>query len=233
MNNKRSVLLYAVIAIAVLSLPLSSAFAGEHPGDGAESKKGEEHTGKGEEHPGKGEEHPGEDSEEHKKEHPGEGKHEEHPGKGEEKKEHPGKDKHSMKSSSGDSRAMLVGTKQFNAAQIKTAITAHIKAKVAKDQGVFKINDPKENNKELQLNFVKIHDPVRKIAGKGYFACSDFSVAGDTKGKLYDLDFWLNPKDGKLVVTETKIHKEPSLVNGKYVKKARYTFVNDKPVEVN
>ena len=116
----------------------------------------------------------------------------------------------------------------FTAAQIKQAMGAHINA-VTKN-GVFTIHDPK-THQDLRLKFVKIHDPVRKIEGKGYFACTDFEVAGQP-GKLYDLDFWLNPNNGQLAVTETKIHKEPLEVGGKWTKTARYTFVNDNPVEV-
>lgn len=144
-------------------------------------------------------------------EHPGD----EHAGKPA-KKEHPG-DEHAGNKATN-----------FSAAQIKEAMNAHIKENTK--NGVFPIQDPK-TQENLKLKFVKIHDPVRKIEGKGYFACTDFEVIGET-GKLYDLDFWLNPKDGKLVVTETKIHKEPQKIEGVWQKKARYTFVNDNPVVI-
>lgn len=119
----------------------------------------------------------------------------------------------------------------FTAGQIKKAIQEHINQETKKGGGVFIIKDSKQNNMELKLRFVKIHDPVRQIKDKGYFACSDFEVIGE-KGKLYDLDFWLNPMEGNLVVTETKIHKNPKFINGQWSKMARYTFVNDNPVEV-
>ncbi len=119
----------------------------------------------------------------------------------------------------------------FTANHIKKAMQEHINQEIKDHGGVFVIKDPKQNNAELKLKFVKIHDPVRQIEGKGYFACTDFEAVGE-KGKLYDLDFWLNPKGGQLVVTETKIHKEPTRVNGQWTKTARYTFVDDKPVEV-
>jgi hypothetical protein len=51
--------------------------------------------------------------------------------------------------------------------------------------------------------------------------------------QLYDIDFWLAPKDGKLVVTETKVHKVPVKNRGKWAKKERYNFDGDKPVVVN
>ncbi|MDP2600367.1 MAG: hypothetical protein Q8P84_06505, partial [Deltaproteobacteria bacterium] len=144
-------------------------------------------------------------------EHPGD----EHAGKPA-KKEHPGEEHAGSKAP------------DFNAVQIKGAMKAHIEKNTKK--GVFAIQDPK-TQENLKLKFVKIHDPVRKIEGKGYFACTDFEVIGE-KGKLYDLDFWLNPKDGTLLVTETKIHKEPKKQGEGWVKVERYTFVNDKPVVI-
>ncbi len=117
----------------------------------------------------------------------------------------------------------------FSAAEIKGAMNAYISMR--EDQGIFKITDEKTGD-ELQLKFVKIHDPVRKIEGKGFFACTDFEVVGHS-GKLYDLDFWLNPEGGKLKVTEEKIHKHPIKTDAGWEKKARYTFINDNPVEID
>ncbi len=116
----------------------------------------------------------------------------------------------------------------YSAAEIKGAMNAHISTREV--DGVFLIMDDK-TGEELSLKFVKIHDPVRKIEGKGFFACTDFEVVG-VAGKLYDLDFWLNPEAGKLVVTEEKIHKHPVASGSGWEKKARYTFVNDNPVEI-
>lgn len=167
-------------------------------------------------------------------EHPGE----EHAGKaaeGQPAKEHAGKaaEGQPAKEHAGKAAAEHPGSKSkvFNGTEIKSAMKAHIDGVTKPNGGLLLIKDPKENNKELKLKFVKIHDPVREIKGKGYFACTDFQVEGDP-AKLYDLDFWLNPKDGKLAVTETKIHKEPLLKDGKWIKKARYTFINDNPVVV-
>ncbi len=168
------------------------------------------------EHPGT--EHPGsddvkEDEEDEEKKKKKKKKKREHPG--EKKKEHPGST-----------------ATNFTAKDIKTAMMNHIKAKTKNTNGVFRIKDEKAN-KTLFLEFVKIHDPVRKIAGKGYFACTDFHPVGEDATKLYDLDFWLNPKDGRLQVTKTAIHKHPHRQASKWVKKARYTFIDDKPVEIN
>jgi len=117
----------------------------------------------------------------------------------------------------------------FTASEIKAAMNAHIAMR--EDKGIFMIKDEK-TGEELSLKFVKIHDPVRKIEGKGYFACTDFEVVGQA-GKLYDLDFWLNPENGTLKVTEEKIHKHPVKTDIGWEKKARYTFINDQPVEID
>ncbi len=120
----------------------------------------------------------------------------------------------------------------FTAQQIKTAMNDHIQNEAKKGKGTFQIVDPK-TGETLSLEFVKIHDPVRVMEGKGYFACTDFHPRGTEISKLYDLDFWLNPVDGKLVVTETKIHKHPKRTeNGSWEKEARYTFMNDEVVEI-
>ena len=96
--------------------------------------------------------------------------------------------------------------------------------------GVFKYKDEK-TGKDLSLEFVKIHDPVTHTK-QGYFACTDFRVKGEPE-KLYDLDFWLNEKNGALLVTKTGLHKEPAMEGGKWVKKPRYSFDKDgNPVEI-
>ena len=137
--------------------------------------------------------------------------------------EHAGKE-HGGKEHAGDAKG------GYTAKQIKAAMMKHIHSQ--EKQGVFEIQDPKNNNKVIRLRFVKIHDPVRKIEGKGFFACTDFQVDGVKTKKLYDLDFWLDPKGEVLTVTKSTIHKNPVLEDGKWIKKARYTFINDKPVEV-
>lgn len=148
----------------------------------------------------------------------------EHPGD-----EHPG-DEHPGDDAKGDEHPGDKAKSDFTAKQIKKAMKSHIDSET-NDKGVFTIQDEKAGEK-LMLKFVKIHDPVRKMEGKGYFACTDFHVKG-SKDELYDLDFWLNPKDGELAVNKTKIHKHPVKKDGKWMKKARYTFKNDKVVELN
>ena len=124
----------------------------------------------------------------------------EHPGQG---VEHPG------------SKVEQKG-KPITADTVKKAIEDHVKDMSQAHGGVFMIRDDKLN-KTWQLNFVKVHDPVRTFQKDGqtiYFACSDFK---STDGKdLLDIDFWMVPKGDKLEVTDTKIHK----VNGE----PRYTY---------
>lgn len=150
-------------------------------------------------------EHPGQQV---GKEHPGQ-EQKEHPGQKQAGKEHPGKEHPGMESG------------KFTAAQIKNAMTSHIEAQTKQGDGAFQLHDA-TTNQHLSLTFVKIHDPVRKVEGRGYFACTDFK---SPKGEVYDLDFWLQPKDGKLVVTETQIHK----LNGA----ARFTYKDDEAVPLS
>jgi len=111
---------------------------------------------------------------------------------------------------------------------IKAAMHDYIAARVASD-GIFHLKDDK-TGEMLALKFVKIHDPVRRIDGETYFACTDFHVVGEPD-KLYDLDFWMRPETGRLRIYDEKVHKEPrhSLLYGWY-KHPRYTFVKDKVV---
>jgi len=119
---------------------------------------------------------------------------------------------------------------KYYAEDIKEAMLAHI-AREQDGSGIFRLEDDR-THELLELRFVKIHDPVRRIDATTYFACTDFHV-GDEPDKLYDLDFWLRPENGRLVVYDAKVHKEPrwSLLYGWY-KQPRYTFVNDRVVEL-
>ncbi len=111
----------------------------------------------------------------------------------------------------------------ITATDIKTGMTQYIIAETKKGNGEFKIHDDKLK-KDWALTFVKIHDPVRIIDDKTYFACTDFKST--TSGDVLDLDFWLVPgtKQGVLNLVDTKIHK----VNGE----PRFTYEGNKLVEV-
>jgi hypothetical protein len=63
--------------------------------------------------------------------------------------------------------------------------------------------------KDLALDLVKVHDDrLSNLGGNKYFACVDMKGAD---GKIYDIDFFMVVKPGKLSVTETSVHK----INGK------------------
>lgn len=63
--------------------------------------------------------------------------------------------------------------------------------------------------KDLALDLVKLHDDrFSNLGGDKYFACVDMKGAD---GKIYDIDFFMVVKPGKLTVTETSVHK----INGK------------------
>ncbi|HSG91065.1 MAG TPA: hypothetical protein VLA56_17740 [Pseudomonadales bacterium] len=119
---------------------------------------------------------------------------------------------------------------KYYAEDIKEAMRVHVAARVDDDE-IFHLRDD-VTGEMLELKFVKVHDPVRQIDGDTYFACTDFHVVGEPD-KLYDLDFWLHPEDGRLVVHDEKVHKEPrhSFLYGWY-KQPRYTFVNDEIVSL-
>lgn len=140
-------------------------------------------------------------------EHPGKVEGQEHPGT---PQEHPGAPAKPKKQS-----------RVFTAPEIKAAMLQHIQTTTQRGGGVFTIHDPVQK-RDLQLRFVKIHDPVRQVAGRGYFACADFQTTDGAT--VYDLDVWLAPNGEILQPTEIVIHK----VAGK----ARFTYANDRPVPV-
>ena len=64
-------------------------------------------------------------------------------------------------------------------------------------------------HKDLALDLVKAHDDrFSSLGGDKYFACVDMK---GSDGKIYDIDFFMAVKPGKLSVTETSVHK----INGK------------------
>ena len=100
----------------------------------------------------------------------------------------------------------------------QTALTAQ-----AKDNGVFKLKDDK-TGQVLNLQFINTHQPVRQLDDNGhYFACTDFRAAG-TPDQIYDIDFWVTDKDGKMTVEQTRVHKVPELKQGQWVQVPRYEW---------
>lgn len=115
-------------------------------------------------------------------------------------------------------------TEQARGWEVMSAVEEDIVAQRAKDNGVFKMKDPK-TGEELKLDFVGTHQPVRRLQQDGrFFACTDFRKEG-TKDQFYDVDFWVNEKNGKMTVDEVRLHKVPQKqADGSYVQVPRYNF---------
>jgi hypothetical protein len=81
-----------------------------------------------------------------------------------------------------------------------------------------------ESGETLPLEFVEIHQPVRRLKKDGqYFVCTDFRKAG-SENEYYDIDFWVDEKSGKLEVKDVKLHKIPVQEDGIWTQIPRYTF---------
>ncbi len=107
--------------------------------------------------------------------------------------------------------------------EIMSALHGHIAAERAKGGGVYKLKDDK-TGEELAMDFVGIHQPVRKLKEDGrFFACTDFRKQG-SKDEYYDIDFWLDDKSGKITVGGVRVHKVPTLEDGHFIQMPRYTF---------
>lgn len=107
--------------------------------------------------------------------------------------------------------------------EIISAIEQHIVNQRSQSDGIFKLIDDKTGD-EVALDFVGIHMPVRKLKENGqYFACSDFRKQG-TLDEYYDIDFWLDERDGKVTVGGARVHKVPELRDGDMIQVPRYSF---------
>jgi hypothetical protein len=112
-------------------------------------------------------------------------------------------------------------TEQKRSWEVMSAIDGYIQTTA--QNGVLTLKDDK-TGQEIPLNFIDVHQPVRRLKQNGqFFACTDFRKAGTTD-QFYDIDFWLDTKDGKLSVTNVKVHKVPIFMNGAYVQIPRYGF---------
>jgi YHS domain-containing protein len=107
--------------------------------------------------------------------------------------------------------------------EVMSAVEQKAVKESAKNGGVFKLKDDK-TGQELSLEFVDTHQPVRQLDNDGhYFACTDFRVVG-TKDQIYDIDFWISDKDGKMTVDQAKVHKVPELKSGQWIQVPRYEW---------
>ena len=107
--------------------------------------------------------------------------------------------------------------------EVMSAVEQHALLESAKHDGVFELTDDK-TGQPLKLEFIDTHQPIRKLDGDGqFFACTDFRVAG-TKDQIYDIDFWITEKDGKMTVEKTKVHKVPEKKAGQWMQISRYEW---------
>ena len=89
--------------------------------------------------------------------------------------------------------------------QMTQAITDYISSDAKLKGGFFFVYDASAK-KTLQLTLDKVHtERLSQVGDNLFFACSDFKSAGK---EMYDLDFFMESKDGQLAVTEIMIHKE-------------------------
>jgi hypothetical protein len=106
--------------------------------------------------------------------------------------------------------------------QVMSAVHSEIAAQRSED-GVYYLKDEK-NGQTIPLEFIEIHQPIRRLKKDGrYFACTDFRKRGTTD-EYYDVDFWVDDKDGKLKVGEVRIHKVPVQEDGLWRQELRYKF---------
>jgi YHS domain-containing protein len=107
--------------------------------------------------------------------------------------------------------------------EVMSAVERNALLVSAKNNGVFKLKDDK-TGKELELQFVDTHQPVRQLDADGhYFACTDFRVVG-TKDQIYDIDFWVTDKNGVMSVDQVRVHKVPEQKGGQWVQVPRYEW---------
>ncbi|MFZ0009637.1 MAG: hypothetical protein WAK94_15495 [Steroidobacteraceae bacterium] len=100
----------------------------------------------------------------------------------------------------------------------QSAVTAQ-----TKNNGIFQLKDDK-TGQVLNLQFIDTHQPIRQLDDNGhYFACTDFRAAGTTN-QIYDIDFWIDDKNGTMTVVQTKVHKVPELKDGQWVEVPRYDW---------
>ena len=107
--------------------------------------------------------------------------------------------------------------------EVMSAVEQNALQTSLKDGGVFKLKDDK-TGKDLDLVFVDTHQPIRQLDNDGhFFACTDFRASG-TKDQIFDVDFWISEKDGKMSVDQVKVHKVPEQKNGQWVQVERYSW---------
>lgn len=105
--------------------------------------------------------------------------------------------------------------------EVMSAIEEHIVSSKEASSGLYKLIDD-ITGKEVELEFIGVHQPVRKLKENGkYFSCTDFRKKG-SKEEIYDIDFWLEESTGKIKVGSVRVHKVPEMHDGDIIQVPRY-----------
>jgi hypothetical protein len=125
--------------------------------------------------------------------------------------EHPGPPQQSQ------SQQLPQGTTTSSQSSVQTmeASAADVSAGLKKYIGSYSMKSADKKfhvryrGKDLPMDLMKVHDDrLSSLGGDKYFACVDMK---GSDGKIYDIDFLMALRPGKLSVTETSVHK----INGK------------------
>jgi len=85
---------------------------------------------------------------------------------------------------------------------IQTGIEQYIEKKAGEGGGYFRFSTP---DKKYSFKLVRVHtEYLANLGPDSHFACIDLV---DTKGDVYDVDFFLSGDPGSMDVTETILHK--------------------------
>ena len=88
------------------------------------------------------------------------------------------------------------------AQEVRETITDYIQ-RDTKLKGSFLLSDP-ELKRVVELSFDHVHESVTRLTGGRFYASVDMR---DTRGKLYDLDVYLEKTDHGLAPAKLVIHK--------------------------
>ncbi len=88
------------------------------------------------------------------------------------------------------------------AKEVREAITDYIQ-RDAKLKGSFLLFDP-DLKRVVELSFDHVHKSVTRLTGGQFYACVDMR---NTRGKLYDLDVYMEKTDHGLAPAKLVIHK--------------------------
>ncbi len=109
--------------------------------------------------------------------------------------------------------------------EVISAIETKILKEKQKNGGQYMLTD-KKTGEIIPLEFVGVHQPVRRLKKDGrYFACTDFRKHG-TQNQYFDIDFWLDEENGNIRVGDVRIHKVPTMKDGGFIQIERYNFDN-------